>query len=151
MAFASVCLQWKACRDFQITIKWSSGGTCVCGHSSVLPVLKEISVWWGWLGFFSLTFRGKGAFTAAHILLLQVSWASVLEATLLERGDGIQSARWEIQLMVLQALNVNCCQNSEVLNRIHLKDALLRQRSSKAGTELVSQLQCYMCSKLGKF
>lgn len=55
------------------------------------------------------------------------------------------------QLMVLQALNVNCCQNSEVLNRIHLKDALLRQRSSKAGTELVSQLQCYMCFKLGKF
>ena len=108
------------------------GGTCVSGYSSVLPILEEISVWWG-----------KGVFAAAHILLLQVSWASVLEATLLERGDGIQNAPWEI-LSVDGVASTECELLSklwaDVLNRLHLKDISLRQRSSKTHAELVSQL-----------
>lgn len=61
----------------------------------------------GVVEFFNLTFNGKGAFPAAHIILLQINEASVLEATFLEMGDAIQNTPWEI-LSVYGVASTKC-------------------------------------------
>lgn len=122
---------------------------------AVLPVVGEIGVWQGQFQVFPSHLSGEWSLhSCSYSLPTSQSSVSVRGDCLMDRGDRIQSAPCEILSaddVASTGWEVLSQLQGDVLSRSHVKNISLRQRSSAAHAELVSQLECHTCFQLSKF
>lgn len=122
---------------------------------AVLPIVGEIGVWRGQFQVFPSHLSGEWSLhSCSYSLPTSQSSVSVRGDCLMDRGDRIRSAPCEILSaddVASTGWEVLSQLQGDVLSRSHVKNISLRQRSSAAHAELVSQLECHTCFQLSKF